>query len=120
MNGYCNWGDTDYSNLKVKNIYKIERPSDRMVFLDESPPSPGSWGIKYATEGWWDPPPKLHNKGATFSFADGHSEFWKWKDPRTEDVEWENNDIVQSGNKDLHKVQRAVWGGLGYTPSNYP
>jgi len=120
MNGYCNWGDADYSDLKITNINDIKRSSDRMVFLDESPPSPGSWGIKYATEAWWDPPPKLHNKGTTFSFADGHSEFWKWKDPRTSEAEWTNGDVSQPGNVDLHRVQRAAWGGLGYTPSPNP
>jgi prepilin-type N-terminal cleavage/methylation domain-containing protein/prepilin-type processing-associated H-X9-DG protein len=120
MNGYCNWDDADYSDLKITNINDIKRSSDRMVFLDESPPSPGSFGIKYATEAWWDPPPKLHNKGTTFSFADGHSEFWKWKDPRTAETTWTGNDVVQPGNVDLHRVQRAVWGGLGYTPSPNP
>jgi len=120
MNGYCDWGDYDYTDLKVTNMYKIERPADRMVFLDESPPSPGSWGIKYATEAWWDPPPKLHNKGTTFSFADGHSDFWKWRDDRTSDITWDDRDTPQPGNVDLHRVQKAVWGGLGYTPGASP
>ena len=121
MNGFCDWDDYDgYANLKVTNMYKIERTAERIVFLDESPPSKGSWGIKYAIEAWWDPPPKLHNKGTTFSFADGHSEFWKWKDPRTEDTTWDDHDVAQPGNIDLHKVQRAVWGGLGYTPGASP
>jgi prepilin-type N-terminal cleavage/methylation domain-containing protein/prepilin-type processing-associated H-X9-DG protein len=120
MNGYCGWGDTDYSDLKITNINDIKRSSDRIVFLDESPPSPGTWGIKYATEAWWDPPPKLHNKGTTFSFADGHSEFWKWKDKRTTETTWDDRDTPQPGNVDLHNVQRAVWGSLGYTPSSNP
>jgi prepilin-type N-terminal cleavage/methylation domain-containing protein/prepilin-type processing-associated H-X9-DG protein len=27
---------------------------------------------------WWKLPATRHNKGATFSFADGHAEDWKW------------------------------------------
>ncbi|MHC4546834.1 MAG: hypothetical protein ACYSYL_20335 [Planctomycetota bacterium] len=29
---------------------------------------------------------KRHGDGTTFSFADGHVEYWKWEDPRT--VPW--------------------------------
>jgi prepilin-type N-terminal cleavage/methylation domain-containing protein/prepilin-type processing-associated H-X9-DG protein len=126
MNGFCGWGP-ETQELKITLINQIRRTSERMVFLDESPPSPGTWGIKYMKEAWWDPPPKLHSKGTTFSFVDGHSEFWKWKDPRTPKSVWDNpapdeipHDVDQPGNEDLHKVQRAVWGGLGYTPSPSP
>ncbi len=128
MNGYCDWGDyPDYEKLKITLINQIRRTSERIVFLDESPPSPGTWGIKYTKEAWWDPPPKLHSKGTTFSFVDGHSEFWKWKDPRTSKSVWTAtqpdeiaHDNDEPGNEDLHKVQRAVWGGLGYPPSPSP
>ncbi len=121
MNGYCGWGDySEYDDLKITNINQIRSPGARMVFLGESPVSTGTWGIKYKTEGWWDPPPKLHSKGTTFSFADGHSEFWKWRDSRTAKTEWTGNDVIQKGNVDLHNVQRAVWGSLGYEPGAIP
>lgn len=117
MNGYCGWLDySNYDDLKITNINQIRRAAERIVFLDESPPSPGTWGIKYNTEAWFDAPPKLHGKGTTFSFADGHSEFWKWRDPRTPETEWADRDVPQPGNVDLHSVQRAVWGSLGYEP----
>jgi prepilin-type processing-associated H-X9-DG protein len=32
-----------------------------------------------ATAQFWNPPSARHNKGATFSFVDGHAEVWKWK-----------------------------------------
>jgi prepilin-type N-terminal cleavage/methylation domain-containing protein/prepilin-type processing-associated H-X9-DG protein len=28
---------------------------------------------------WWNPPASRHNKGCTFSFLDGHTEYWKWR-----------------------------------------
>ena len=118
MNGYAGRNGSGNEKLCMKNIYDIQRSAERIVFLDESPPSPGSWGISCTVEGWNDPPPKLHNKGTTFSFADGHSEFWKWKDSRTLEVSgYSNTGTIQAGNVDLHKVQRAAWGTLLYTPS---
>jgi len=116
MNGYCGWDDYTPS-LKIRNINTIRRTSERMVFLGEDPVSPGTWGVLYSEEGWWDPPPKLHSNGTTFGFADGHSEYWKWADPRTPKTEWTGSAVIQPGNTDLHKVQKAVWGKLGYEPS---
>lgn len=121
MNGYAGRNGEGNEYLCMKNINNIERPAERMVFLDESPPSPGSWGIGCVVEGWNDPVPKLHSKGTTFSFADGHSEFWKWQDPRTLEVSgYSETGTIQPGNKDLHRVQKAAWGTLLYTPSPQP
>jgi prepilin-type N-terminal cleavage/methylation domain-containing protein/prepilin-type processing-associated H-X9-DG protein len=72
-----------------------------------------------------------HGDGTNFSFADGHSEYWKWKDPRTLDVAkadysiWQNStrngaDSYSYGNEDLHRVQRGVFGKLGYVPQSGP
>ena len=116
MNGYCGW-DEYTPELKIRNINQIRRPVERMVFLGEDPVSPGTWGVLYSEEGWWDPPPKLHSNGTTFGFADGHSEYWKWADPRTPKTEWTGSAVIQPGNTDLHRVQKAVWGKLGYVPS---
>jgi prepilin-type N-terminal cleavage/methylation domain-containing protein/prepilin-type processing-associated H-X9-DG protein len=116
MNGYCGW-DSYTPELKITNRNQIRRSSERMVFLGEDPVTPGTWGVLYSSEGWWDPPPKLHSNGTTFGFADGHSEYWKWADPRTPKTEWTGSAVIQPGNTDLHKVQRAVWGKLGYEPS---
>jgi prepilin-type processing-associated H-X9-DG protein len=45
--------------------------------------SSNSWTIWYDQEQWWDQITARHGDGTNFSFADGHSEYWKWKDPRT-------------------------------------
>ncbi len=121
MNGYAGRNGSGNEKLCMKNINDIKRQAERIVFLDESPPTPGSWGISCTVEGWNDPPPKLHNKGTTFSFADGHSEFWKWKDSRTLEVSgYSSSGNIQPGNIDLHNIQRAAWGTLLYTPSSNP
>jgi prepilin-type processing-associated H-X9-DG protein len=63
--------------------------------------------------------PVRHGDGTDFSFADGHSEYWKWGDQRT--IEYgkmmPGSDPAQPGNPDLHRTQQAVWGKLGYTPT---
>jgi len=119
MNGWCGW-DEYTPELKITNRNQIRRASSRMVFLDESPPSTGTWGVLYSVEAWFDAPPKLHSRGTTFSFADGHGEYWKWLDKRTAETTWDDHHPEQPGNVDLHKVQKAVWGKLGYEPSPVP
>ena len=117
MNGYCKW-DSFTPKLKITNRNDISRPVERMVFLGEDPVTPGTWGVLYSEEAWYDPPPKLHSNGTTFGFADGHSEYWKWRDSRTSETTWDDRNKPQPGNQDLHKVQRAVWGRLGYVPGS--
>ena len=46
------------------------------------------------------------NNGTCFSFADGHSEIWRWRDPRTTDPATKPND-TQAGNLDIRRVQSA-------------
>jgi prepilin-type N-terminal cleavage/methylation domain-containing protein/prepilin-type processing-associated H-X9-DG protein len=124
------------SGPRIKNRMDIHRPGERIVFVDEGWVTFASWSVPYDTESWWgsvvtqpgilaadnrhkDPPPVRHGDGTNFSFADGHSEYWKWKDRRTIDYGKMivGADPHQPGNPDLYRVQRAMWGKLGYTPS---
>jgi len=57
--------------------------SQMIVFVDENEYSvdDGDFAIDPAGSGenrWWNLPGSRHNKGTTWSFADGHSEYWKW------------------------------------------
>ena len=65
-------------------------PSDLFVMIDENsdtqedaefgcPPIGGEFQ-EYI---WWDMPADRHNQGANLSFADGHTERWKWVFPKT-------------------------------------
>jgi prepilin-type N-terminal cleavage/methylation domain-containing protein/prepilin-type processing-associated H-X9-DG protein len=121
--------------LIIKNRMRIARPGERLVFVDEGWTTLASWSVPYGRESWWgstviqagilaadnrhkDPPPVRHGDGTCFSFADGHSEYWKWRDQRTIDYGkmTPGADPVQPGNPDLHRVQQAYWGELGYEP----
>jgi prepilin-type processing-associated H-X9-DG protein len=127
MNGYE--GIPGTKSLMIYRRTQIRRPNERMVFLDEGRLSPNSWTIWYDQERWWDQITARHGDGTNVAFADGRSEYWKWKDPRTVEIAEMDYDYWQNtgrnggqsnspGNPDLHKVQRAVWSKLGYTPSN--
>ena len=52
------------------------------VMLDENPYSINDgWFCTDITKGWVDKPATYHNNACGFSFADGHCEIHKWKDP---------------------------------------
>jgi prepilin-type N-terminal cleavage/methylation domain-containing protein len=119
MNGWCGWGPnasaTRSQKVTIRN--QIKRPSERIVFLDETTPGAGSWGIYYGAEQWADPPPIRHGYGASFSFVDGHADYLKYRDPRSKTVAFGD---VQTCNQDLYWLQKAVWGKLGYSPACPP
>jgi len=95
----------------------IKRPSDRIIFLDEGYVSYGGYTIYYNRAEWWDRPPVRHNKGITLGYADGHSDFYKWRDQRTIDLGLgDSSTYSQPGNEDLQMIQRGIYGELGYTP----
>jgi len=96
MNGYM--GDTDNINgidisqnsgwriyLKASDVL-APTPSMAWVFLDEHPDSinDGLFAV-FMTAGsaWADVPASYHNRACGFSFADGHGEIKRWRDPNT-------------------------------------
>lgn len=114
-------GWTDRSDMPgsvmLKKRIKIPNPAYRIVFVDDGGTNPsalGGWTVHVITEEWWDPPPVRHGDGTTFSFADGHSDYHKWKDPRTIEVGKRVPPTAfsgaQPGNEDLHWAAAAMWG----------
>ncbi|MBN2182140.1 MAG: type II secretion system protein [Sedimentisphaerales bacterium] len=114
----------------VKNRSDIINPSTQIVFLDEGRLSPSSWTIYYYEERWWDQITARHGDGTNVAFADNHSDYFKWSDPRTIEIAetnystWQgstrfSNEATNPGNPDLHKMQRGAYGRhvLGYQPS---
>ncbi len=89
MNGQMN-SDVDWVNPK----YKVNRkygdiiapsPSQALVFIDESSKTLEDtyFAIQVDTKIWQNDPSARHSKGANLSFADGHSEIFKWLEPDT-------------------------------------
>jgi prepilin-type processing-associated H-X9-DG protein len=111
---------------ELRTISEIKRVSKMIAFLCEGQAGAGAFGIMYDNEenGFFDVVPKRHDNGTTFSFADGHTEYWKWQDKRTL-AYWFNSytdkdHTDQSCNQDLYRLQKGTWGKLGYTPSCTP
>jgi hypothetical protein len=122
--GLCDTHGADESML-IKNRYSIKRPAERMAFLSEGYASPVTWSIFYRQPRWWDPVPIRHGIGTCISFADGHIEYWKWRDARTrefgekayalEDPDqtsyWRE---LQPDNEDIYRLVKAIWGRVGW------
>ena len=64
-------------------------PANLWVFIDENPDSvnDGAFAVVMSRQKWgacWeDGPTTLHGGRAPLSFADGHAEVRKWRDPQT-------------------------------------
>ncbi len=111
-------------------------PASRMVFLDAGYPSwhPNGgggadtylgvygWGGQWNWRNGWGAP-LHHANGTCVSFADGHSEYWKWEDPDTVSfaksmLEWAQhggNDPLpprptSQYNPDYIRLHKAIWG----------
>jgi len=69
--------------IKDSDIPRIGA-SKLWVFTDEHPDSmnDGGFGVSMVMKTWVDYPAPYHNKAVSFSFADGHSEFYKLKYPQ--------------------------------------
>ncbi len=108
----------------LTNLHKVRQAASRLVFLDDFGEDwDAAWAVCWSRPAWWNPIPARHGAGTSLSFADGHAEWWAWKDQRTielmEKWDWDsrgdNLNLVQQGNPDLMLIQKAVWGDLGYT-----
>jgi prepilin-type N-terminal cleavage/methylation domain-containing protein len=77
-------GAPTIKNFRI--LSDISRPSDTWVTIDENPASINDgWFVCDPARGssgaWVDIPATYHNRAGGLSFADGHSEIKKWKDP---------------------------------------
>ena len=130
------WPGTNISppDLVLKKLTSARNPADRSVSKDNvGTDHDAIYNVYYDEELWRNIPNWRHSNGTVLSFADGHAEHWKWKNiDLTIEVAiasygyaLANPDVAsrmidqgdQSGNVDIHRVQKAVWGKLGYTPA---
>jgi prepilin-type N-terminal cleavage/methylation domain-containing protein/prepilin-type processing-associated H-X9-DG protein len=106
--------------VKRTTEVSVPGPSYRLVFLDEGRVTPDSYAVHYINQRWWDPPHVRHGDGTNVSYVDGHSDYWKWNSKETLDDGKLANPVHQftpttpEGIDDLQRMQKAVWGRLGY------
>lgn len=105
----------------IKRRLQITSPARRIVFIDDGGATEahmGGWTCytRWASGDdkwrWWDPPPIRHGEGTNVSYADGRSEYWKMKDPRTIEFgrQLEAFSDPQPDNPDIVLSQKATWG----------
>jgi prepilin-type N-terminal cleavage/methylation domain-containing protein/prepilin-type processing-associated H-X9-DG protein len=116
-------GAWDNYTIMLKKRSEIKQPAFRAVMHDDGGTNMSALGgfttrsvhaIRGGNWSWWDPPPVRHGEGTNWSFADGHSDYHKWEDPRT--VEFGKkilpsaNSEQQPDNPDLIWSAEVVWG----------
>lgn len=118
--------------VKKRSDISVPGPANRIVFLDEGRITPDSYATHYMNERWWDPPFVRHGDGTNVSFADGHADYWKFMGSKTlttgklaavpgrtaTDLH-QMQPVSEEDFQDLYRMQKAVWGRLGYSP-RYP
>ena len=109
--------------IVVKNIGAIKKSSERIVFIEERWPTADAMIIPFKVPEWtpYDRPSCMHETGANLGFTDGHAEYWRWECQETLAYCKTGDETTPSPDtkkckKDIIKVQRGVWGTLGYTP----
>lgn len=144
MNGYTmTRGSVHTPGVWVKKRTEIHSPppASRSVFIDEGFVTPDSFAVYYAQEKWFDNPPSRHGDGVSMGFADGHSDYYKWKGLWTilyarvnsfsgtsgnlapgkpiditpsdnNEGPYKNVTLSQADCDDLHFIQKGCWGGL--------
>jgi prepilin-type N-terminal cleavage/methylation domain-containing protein/prepilin-type processing-associated H-X9-DG protein len=106
--------------VKRRSEITVPAPAFRLVFLDEGRISPDSYAIQYLTPRWWDPPFVRHGDGTNVSFADGHSDYWKYTGAETiragkmVNPPYNFAPTTDDGLADVRKMQEAIWGRVGY------
>ncbi len=118
--------------VKRRGEISVPGPANRIVFLDEGRITPDSYATHYVNERWWDPPFVRHGDGTNVSFADGHADYWKYMGSKTLETGklaavsglnasnlHQMQPVSEEDYQDLYKMQKAVWGKLGYSP-RYP
>ncbi len=124
MNAVCHTEVQGVQGAHVKKMTEIKpNVALRLVFIDEGYMTSDAYAVYYRQPVWFDNPPVRHGDGVTVSSADGHVDHWKWKadetikhardmENRPPQVGWAPT--KDEGFEDLHRMQRACWGRLGY------
>jgi prepilin-type processing-associated H-X9-DG protein len=84
-------------------------PAIALVFVDESVQSidDGFFAVQMS-QTWMNSPTARHLRGASFSFADGHAERWKWRALSAEQDWWAPASAMPNTLVDLQRLQAGV------------
>ncbi|MEO6035645.1 MAG: prepilin-type N-terminal cleavage/methylation domain-containing protein [Verrucomicrobiota bacterium] len=117
MNSDINVNPAYPMRMKTSDIFK-PGPSGALVFIDESSIiqvaggssvtlEDGYFAINVDARIWQNSPSDRHSRGGNVSFADGHSEIFKWREPTTGRVGY-NQPARTPSDRDFDRVAAAI------------
>ncbi len=68
----------------------------------------GYFAVNLTDARWQNVPASRHGNGGVFSFADGHAEFWGWREPTTHTLQGHTVATVPN-DRDLHRLKQATY-----------
>lgn len=114
MNSDVDWVQgTAYPNYTRLSAITKPQPSANLVFIDENiyTIDDGYFAIPVGTNPslFQNAPAARHNNGGVLSFADGHTELWRWLEPTTRLIKSVNYTSPKGANdRDLRRLQDAI------------
>lgn len=113
--------DIVHPNIKENRKFtdvKNPGPSSAMFFADEqadaslvqanSSIDDGYFAVEPHHPGRWsNSPANRHGNGNSFSFADGHSEIWRWFEAKTQYLKGPGGTMVAPADRDLQRMKAA-------------
>jgi len=109
MNGDAMINGARYPINRKWDDIKHPGPSQAMVFLDEHPNSidDGYFAILVDERSWQNYPASRHQNGLNLSFADGHSEHWKWLEAQTLKLKAYFTPALKPVDRDFDRMSKA-------------
>ena len=111
INDYLN-GDWPGIPSHARRLSDVRDAAGTFVFIEEFDPRTYNIGgfamMPYPSNFWIDHPAIFHGKGSGLSFADGHCEFWTWKDAKTWTFNLNYDPVQADDTSDLRKLQGAI------------
>ncbi len=109
INNYLNaFSGVDFDQF----LSQIASPSQQFYMIEENDtresPQGGFWVQPVGGYSWGDIPATHHSQGTTFSFVDGHVEYWGWLDPRTSTLMGDAWGIPHPGSVDTERLAAAA------------
>jgi prepilin-type processing-associated H-X9-DG protein len=126
MNGYIGERAAPYSSayklFRITSEIIDPTPARAFVFIDEREDSINDGLLQIDMSGFdllrpnsytiVDYPADWHDGGANLSFVDGHTESWRWRDPRTMPIHRAGVSLVlgvpSPNNPDVARIQHAA------------
>ena len=89
---------------------KTPGPSQSMVLVHENRLTieDGYFAVKGFQNIWQNPPSSIHGNGGTLDFADGHAEYWKWRESETSKRNTWDTPGKKPIDRDLIRFQQAT------------